>query len=99
MTEDKELEMIMENKKWRRNAFLTVGGVVIAIVAIIGLLFGKVVEATLLGEIAKWAVMSVVIAVIVCVICWVPITMLSDARGKLYPEYGKDWFKHLFKKK
>lgn len=103
MTEEQELELIKENKKWKRNAFLTVGGVVIAIIAIIGLLFGKVIEATLFEEVAKWAVMAIVIAAIVCVICYVPITMLSDTRRKLYPEYGKNWFKQalktLFKKK
>jgi hypothetical protein len=41
--------------------------------------------------------MGLVVALIVCVVCYVPVTMLSDARRKLYPEYGKKWFKHALK--
>lgn len=63
---DADLIDIKEDRKWARKAFLTVGAIVVAIVAICGLLFGKVVEATLFEEIAKWAVMAVVLAVLVC---------------------------------
>lgn len=94
---DADLIDIKEDRKWARKAFLTVGAIVVAIVAICGLLFGKVVEATLFEEIAKWAVMAVVLAVLVCCVFWVPITMLRDARRKYYKEYGKDWFKHAWK--
>lgn len=41
--------------------------------------------------------MAVVVAAIVCVVCYVLVTMLSDARRKFYPEYGKKWFKHVLK--
>jgi hypothetical protein len=41
--------------------------------------------------------MAVVIGLIVCVICYVPVTMLSDARLKLRSEYGKGWFKEALK--
>jgi hypothetical protein len=34
--------------------------------------------------------MAVVLAVLVCCVFWVPITMLRDARRKYYKEYGKD---------
>ena len=88
---------IKEDKRWTRKAFLIVGAIVIAIVAICGLLFGKVVEATLFEEIAKWAVMALVLAVAVCVVFWVPITMLRDARRKYFPKYGKKWFKQAWK--
>ena len=74
-----------------------IAGIVIAIITVIGFIFGKVVEAILFEEIAKWIVMSVVVAAIVCVICYVPVTMLSDARLKLRPEYGKGWFKQALK--
>lgn len=50
---DADLIDIKEDRKWARKAFLTVGAIVVAIVAICGLLFGKVVEATLFEEIAK----------------------------------------------
>lgn len=94
---DDEMIDIKEDRKWATKAFLTVGAIVIAIVAICGLLFGKVVEATLFEEIAKWVVMAIVLAILVDVILWVPITMLRDARRKLYPEYGKKWFKEAVK--
>ena len=85
MENDKELEAILENKKWTAKVYLCIEATVIAIVAILGLIFGTVIEATLFEEIAKWAVMAIVIGLIVCVICYVPVTMLSDARFKLRP--------------
>lgn len=97
MENDKELEAILENKKWTAKVYLWIEAVVIAIVAVIGLIFGKIVEATLFEEIAKWALMAVVIGLIVCVIFYVPVTMLSDARGRLRPTYGKGWFKEALK--
>ena len=97
MENDKELEAIIENKKWTAKVYLWIETAVIAIVAIIGLIFGKIVEATLFEEVAKWALMAVVIGLIVCVICYVPVTMLSDARLKLRSEYGKGWFKEALK--
>ena len=97
MENDKELEAIIENKKWTAKVYLWIEAAVIAIVAIIGLIFGKIVEATLFEEVAKWAVMAILIGLVVCVICYVPVTMLSDARLKLRPEYGKSWFKQALK--
>ena len=103
MENDKELEEIFENKRWTAKVYLCIEAFVIAVVAIIGLIFGKIVEATLFEEIAKWALMAVVISLIVCVICFVPVTMLSNARRKLRPQYGKGWFKealtYVFRKK
>ena len=95
--EEKEIRLIKENKKWALKAYGVIAGTVITIIAVIGLIFGKVVEATLFEEIAKWAVMAVVVAAIVCVVCYVPVTMLSDARRRYYPEYGKKWFRHALK--
>lgn len=97
MENDKELEAILENKKWTAKVYLWIEAAVIAIIAVIGLIFGKIVEATLFEEVAKWALMAVVIGLIVCVICYVPVTMLSDARLKLRPQYGKAWFKEALK--
>lgn len=97
MENDKELQAVIENKKWTAKVYLWIEAAVIAIVAVIGLIFGKIVEATLFEEIAKWAVMAIVIGLIVCVICYVPVTMLSDARAKLRPQYGKGWFKEALK--
>ena len=89
MENDKELEAILENKRWTAKVYLCIEAFVIAVVAVIGLIFGKIVEATLFEEVAKWVLMAVVIGLIVCVIFYVPVTMLSDARRKLRPEYGK----------
>lgn len=44
---------VKDDKRWAWKAFFTVVGVVAVIVWVIGLLFGKVVEATLFEEVAK----------------------------------------------
>ena len=95
--EDKELELIKANKKWALKVYGVIAAVVVAVIWTIGLIVGKVVEATLFEEIAKWVVMALVVAVIVCAVCYVPVTMLSDARRRYYPEYGKKWFRHALK--
>ena len=97
MTEEQELELIKENKKWTLKVYGVIWTAVVAIIGVLGLIFGKIVEATLFEEVAKWALMAIVIGLIVCVICYVPVTMLSDARLKLRSEYGKGWFKQALK--
>ena len=96
-TEEQEIQFIKENKKWALKVYGVIASVVIAIIGIIGFVFGKIVEATLFEEIAKWVVMALVVAVIVCAVCYVPVTMASDARRRYYPLYGKKWFKHALK--
>lgn len=88
---------IKEDKKWARKAFLTVFCVVATIVIVLKAIFWKVVEATVFEEIAKVILVAAVLGVLACVIFWVPITALRDARRKLYPKYGKNWFKELLK--
>lgn len=97
MTEEQELELIKENKKWTLKVYGVIWTAVVAIIGVLGFIFGKIVEATLFEEVAKWALMAIVIGLIVCVICYVPVTMLSDARLKLRSEYGKSWFKQALK--
>lgn len=95
--EEKEIQLIKENKKWTLKVYGVIAAVVLAIIGVIGLIFGKVVEATLFEEIAKWVVMGCAVALVVCCVLYVPVTMLSDARRKFYPEYGRKWFKHALK--
>lgn len=95
--EDKELEFIKANKKWSLKVYGVIAAVVVAVIWTIGLIFGKIIEATLFEEVAKWVVMAFVVALIVCAICYVPVTMASDARRRYYPQYGKKWFKHALK--
>lgn len=95
--EDKELEFIKANKKWALKVYGVIAAVVVAVIGVIGLIFGKIIEGSLFAEVAKWAVMALVVAVIVCAVCYVPVTMLSDARRRYYPEYGKKWFRHALK--
>ena len=90
--------MIMDTKKWVKNAFITVAVVTVAIVALCGLLFGKIVEATLFEEIAKWVLLAVVLAGIMCVICYAPIMILGHIRDEYEPKYGKKWFWNWFTK-
>lgn len=83
--------------QWAKRAFLTVFLGTIAIVAVIGLLFGKVIEATLWEEIAKWAIMAVVLGVIMCVVFYAPIMIAMNRRSMFYEEYGKKWWIHDLK--
>lgn len=93
----------MDKVKWAKKAFLTVGLTVVAIVLLIGLLFGTVVEATLFEEIAKWVLMAIILGFLVCGVFYVPIRSLADRRAMLYPQYGKKWWiediKRIFRKK
>lgn len=95
--------MIMDKVKWVKRAFLTVGLGTVAIVALIGLIFGKIVEATLFEEVAKWALMALVLGVIVCAVFYAPIMIAANRRAALYPEFGKKWWiediKRVFRKK
>ena len=52
--EDKELEFIKANKKWSLKVYGVIAAVVVAVIWTIGLIFGKIVEATLFEEVAKW---------------------------------------------
>lgn len=97
MNEFNETIDVKEDKKWTRKAFATVWAIVFVLVVVLKVIFWKVVEATVFEEIAKVILVAAVLGVLACVIFWVPITALRDARRKLYPEYGKDWFKQALK--
>ena len=53
MTEEQELELIKENKKWTLKVYGVIWTAVVAIIGVLGLIFGKIVEATLFEEVAK----------------------------------------------
>lgn len=95
--EEKDIQWAKENNKWGHKVFAVIGAIVVAIVGIIGLIFGKVVEATLFEEVAKWVVMAIGIALIVCVLCYIPVEMAKLARHEYYPKYGKEWFKKAYR--
>lgn len=97
MNEFNETIDLKEDKKWTRKAYLTVFSVVFTVVMVLKFIFWKVVEATVFEEIAKTVLLAIVLGGFACLLFWVPITMLRDARRKLYPEYGKSWFKQLLK--
>lgn len=84
--------MIMNKLTWIKKAFITVAVVTVLVVALIGIIFGKLVEATLIEEIGKWALMAIVLAGIMCVICFAPIFLLGSVRDEYYPKYNKKWF-------
>lgn len=48
---------------------------VFAIVEIIGLCAGKVIEGSLFAEVAKWVVMGAAIAGVVCGLAWIPVSI------------------------
>lgn len=95
--EEKEIQWAKENNKWGHKVFATIWASVVVFIGILGLIFGKVVEATLFEEIAKWVVMAAGVGLVVCVICYVPVELIKMARWKLYPKYGKAWFKEAWK--
>ena len=84
---------MQDRVKWALKIYGSIFGVVIAIIAIIGLIFGKVIEGSLIAEVGKWAVMAVVVGLIVVGLAYVPVSLIGHRRDKLYPIYGKDWFK------
>lgn len=89
--------------KWAKKIYSVIIPTVLAIVAVIGIVFGKVVEATLFQEVAKWVVMAVIITLLVCGLAYPIIGILASRRDMLYPKYGKKWFiediKRIFRKK
>ena len=88
---------MLTKQQWAKRAFITLFCSTIAIIAIIGICCGSVIEATLFGEIAKWALMAVIVGGIVCGIAYVPIMSAASRREILYPEYGKKWWIHDLK--
>jgi uncharacterized membrane protein YbhN (UPF0104 family) len=80
-----------------KTKFMVKGAIWIAvittiIVAVIGLCFGAVIEGTLFAEIAKWAVMDLVIIAILETF-WYVLGMVSYHWVERYKKmYGKGWF-------
>ena len=95
--EEKEIQWTKDNNKWGHKVFATIWASVVVFIGILGLIFGKIVEATLFEEIAKWVVMAAGVGLVVCVICYVPVELMKLARWKLYPQYGKAWLKEALK--
>lgn len=54
---------------------------VFAIVEIIGLCFGRVIEGSLFAEVAKWVVMGAVIAGLVCGLAWILVSIYLKRHG------------------
>ena len=84
--------------KWMKKIFGGIFVFTVVVVAIIGLLCGKVIEGTLIAEIGKWAFMAVLLGGLMVGLAYVPVNLLRHKRNDLYPEYGKKWFWALFKK-
>ena len=52
-----------------------IAAAVFAIVEIIGLIAGRVIEGSLFAEVAKWVVMGAAIAGVVCGLAWIPVSI------------------------
>lgn len=83
--------------KWCLKIYGWIALVTIVILATIGLIFGKIIEGTLIAEVGKWVVMGLAITCVVLGLAYVPVSLLAHRRDKLYPIYGKSWFKALLK--
>ena len=80
---------MIDSVKWVKRAFLTLACITIVVVGVCGLLFGKLVEATIIEEVAKWALMALVLAGIVCGIAYAPVMIAAHRREMLKDEFGK----------
>ena len=85
------------NLKWCLKIYGYLALIVAIVIAVIGIIFGKIIEGTLFAEASKWIVMGLAIAIVVLGLAYVPVSLLAHRREKLYPKYGKDWFKALLK--
>ena len=83
--------------KWCLKIYGYLALITAVVIAVIGFVFGKIIEGTLFAEVSKWVVMGLVIVLVVLGLAYVPVSLLAHRREKLYPKYGKDWFKALLK--
>lgn len=82
----------MNKYKWIINSFVKLFIITIVIVALIGLIIGKVVEANIWLEIGKWAVLAIICGFLVCLIFSPIIAILDHVRDQLYPQFKNKWF-------
>lgn len=82
----------MDEYAWIKLSLCRIFILTIIIVAAIGLIIGKVVEANIYLEILKWAGLAVVCAVLAAALLSPVVAILDYARDQLYPEYGKKWW-------
>lgn len=87
-----------DSVKWMKKIFGGIFVFTVLVVAIIGLIFGKVIEGTLFAEVAKWAFMAILLGCLMMGLAYVPVNLLRHKRNSLYPIYGKKWFWAMFKK-
>lgn len=83
--------------KWGLKIYGYLALITVIVLAVIGLISGKIIEGTLIAEVGKWVVMGLAITGIVLGLAYVPVSLLAHRRDKLYPIYGKSWFKALLK--
>lgn len=82
----------MDEYAWIKLSLRRIFILTIIIVAAIGLIIGKVVEANIYLEILKWAGLAIVCAVLAVALLSPVVAILDYARDQLYPEYGKKWW-------
>ena len=82
----------MDPYKWIKQSFVRVFILAAVITGLIGLLIGKVVEASIYLEIGKWIVLAIVAGFSACILFAPIIGMLDPIRDKMFPEYGKKWW-------
>lgn len=58
-----------------------IAAAVFAIVEIIGLCFGKLIEGSFFAEVAKWIVMGAAVAALVCGLAWIPVSIYLQRKG------------------
>lgn len=82
----------MDKMKFMKNGAIWIAVITTVIVAVCGLLFGSVIEATLFEEIAKYAVMNLGIIAVMETL-WYTVGQFLFHWSEDYKEkYGKGWF-------
>lgn len=82
----------MDQYKWIKQSFIRAFLLAAAITIIVGLIIGKVVEANIWLEIAKWAALAIIVGICSCVVLAPVIGALDPVRDRMFPKYGKKWW-------
>ena len=82
----------MDPYKWIKQSFIRIFFLAIIITGLVGLIIGKVTEASIYLEIGKWLVIALVAGFSSCVLLSPIVAILDPIRDKMFPEYREKWW-------
>lgn len=83
--------------KWILKTMGWIAAVVVAVIAILGITCGKVIEGSLIAEIGKWVVMGLFVLFIVEFLAYWVLNVMSHFRERYMEKYDDWWFWHWLK--